>query len=83
MMYIIKVVDYKPPLEVEVEVENRNIKFELDTGSGISIISEGTLKKQFTSYKLGKADLVVKTYSNQRLHVLGKFNVQVKYEDKS
>ena len=30
VMYINGVVDSKQPLEVEVEIENRNIKFELD-----------------------------------------------------
>ena len=82
IMYIHKVVDSKAPLEVEVEVERRKIKFEVDTGSGISIISGSTFQKYFAMHKLEHANIVVKTYSNERLSTLGKFKVNVKYGDK-
>ena len=83
IMYINKVVGSKAPLSVNVEVEKKYIEFEVDTGSGITVISEYTFRTYFGSYELNNTDIVVKTYSNQRLNMLGKFSVNVKYEGKT
>ena len=83
IMYINKVVGSKAPLSVNVEVEKKYIEFEVDTGSGITVISEYTFRTYFGSYELNNTAIVVKTYSNQRLNMLGKFSVNVKYEGKT
>ena len=83
IMYINKVVGSKAPLSVNVEVEKKYIEFEVDTGSEITVISEYTFRTYFGSYELNNTDIVVKTYSNQRLNMLGKFSVNVKYEGKT
>ena len=44
IMYINKVVGSKAPLSVNVEVEKKYIEFEVNTGSGITVISEYTFK---------------------------------------
>ena len=54
---------------------------EVDTGAALSIISEKTRKTFFPSEKLRPSDLVLKTYTNEPLKVVGTLNVRVQYED--
>ena len=38
------------PLKVEIKVNNQNISFEVDTGSGITLISETTYQEKLSNY---------------------------------
>ncbi len=49
---------------------------ELDTGAAVSIISEDTRKSQL---KLRKSDIVLRTYTNESMHVTGQLHVHVQY----
>ena len=52
---------------------------EVDTGSGITFISETTYQKKFSNYKV--TDIAIKTYANESLNVLGKLGVTVQYKE--
>ena len=52
---------------------------ELDTGAAFSIISERTRKVHFADVKLRKSSILLKTYSNERINVLGQLHVRVTY----
>jgi hypothetical protein len=60
-------------------VNGKEIKMELDTGSAVSIISVLDYKKYFDNEKLESAKITLKTYSDELLIPKGYINVQVKY----
>ena len=61
--------------------DGKQLTMEVDTGATLSIISEKTRKPLFPDDKLHQLDLVLKTYTNKQLKVVGTLNVQVQYED--
>ena len=67
------------PLKMEMKVNNQNINFEVDTGSGM-LISETTFQEKLSNYELKNAKNAVKTYANENLNVLGKPNVTPVYK---
>ena len=69
------------PLKVDMKVNNQFIKFEVDTGSGITLISESTYQKILSNYQLSKTNITVKTYANESLNVLGKIKVVMQYKE--
>lgn len=60
-------------------VNGKEIKMELDTGSAVSVISIADYKKYFEGKKLESAEITLKTYSGELLTPKGYINVQVKY----
>ena len=72
----------KSPLEVQLNVDGKQMTFEIDTGSEITIISENAYKNQFSKLKLERTSKIVRTYSYQELMVLGRLRVSVKYKEK-
>ena len=69
------------PLKVEMKVNNKNIDFEVDTGSGITLNSETTYQEKPLNYKLNNTKIAIKTYGNENLNVLRKLNVTVGYKE--
>ena len=65
---------------VTFDIEGRELDMELDTGAAYTVISEGTYKSKFAGTKLRKSRVLLKTYTNERIHVVGQLNVHVKYE---
>ncbi|KAJ8403255.1 hypothetical protein AAFF_G00354720 [Aldrovandia affinis] len=56
---------------------------ELDTGSAVSIIPATTYEKHFKNKKLRKTDVVLRTYSREKLSPKGMLQVHVKYGEKT
>ncbi len=54
---------------------------EIDTGAAVSIISETTRQSCFPKLKLKKSDIILKTYTDQPLKVMGELQVNVSYGD--
>ena len=52
---------------------------ELDTRTAVSIISVETRKTLFVDHKLCKSTLVLKTFTEEPMQVVGQLNVLVKY----
>ena len=52
---------------------------EVDTGAALSIISESTRKLLFPEDTLHPSDLVLKTYTDDRIEVTGTLNLRVQY----
>ena len=67
------------PINVPVLVNGRQLEMELDTGAAVSIISDETRKTLFADQKLRKSTLVLKTYTEEPMQVVGQLNVRVKY----
>ena len=68
------------PITVDVQINGKQLPMEVDTGAALSIISERTWKKNFPGITLKKADVVLKTYTNERMTVMGELLVQVAYK---
>ena len=79
--YIHKINPTKP-LCVTLGIQDSTIKIEIDTGSGITLISEGEYCTHFQNLPLTGTKIKVGTYANESLKVLGKLIVDVSYENK-
>ena len=60
-----------PPIKVPLIINDASITMELDTGAAITIISEKYFKEFFENTPLSRSELLLKTYSGDRLTVLG------------
>ena len=69
----------KRAFKVLLCVNEKNIEFEIDTGSGLSIISEFMQKEIFNKAALLQTNVVLKTYSGEHLKVLGRLPVVIKH----
>ena len=56
---------------------------EVDTGAAVSIISEMQFKQLFPKVKLDKSSIQLRTYTGEKLPVLGQINVRAQYEDQT
>ena len=66
-VYYVHKIHHVNPLKVEMKVNNKNINFEVDTGSGITLISETTYQEKLSNYKLTNTKIAVETYANESL----------------
>ncbi|UYV73812.1 K02A2.6-like, partial [Cordylochernes scorpioides] len=79
--YEINFASSDPPYLMELKVEGNFIKFEMDTGSGLTLISEKDFKNSLQHLKLEKASIIVRTYDGTVVPILGKINVKVECQD--
>ena len=56
---------------------------ELDTGSAVSLVSQQTFAQLWPKVSLEASDIVLKTYSGDRIKTLGKARVTVNYRNQS
>lgn len=68
---------------VTPEIENTPLKMELDTGSAVSIIPVTMYERHFKDVQLRKTDVILKTYSGEKLSPKGMLQVQVQYGEKT
>ena len=66
-VYYVHKIHHVNPLKVEMKVSNKNINFEVDTGSGLTLISETTYQEKLSNYKLTNTKIAVETYANESL----------------
>ena len=64
---------------IDLSVNDTPIEFNIDTGSGLTIISNVTYKKLFQRQPLLNVSTIIQTYSGEKLNVLGKLVVSVKH----
>ena len=67
------------PITVELQVEGKALPMELDTGAAFSIVSERTRKDIFPNLCLHKSRILLKTYTDERISVLGELHIHVQY----
>ena len=67
------------PIECEMLIEGVPIKMTVDTGAEVSLISEETKKILLPQVSLKKSNVVLRTYTEQKLTVLGEIQVQVEH----
>ena len=68
---------------VDLCVEGRTLTFEVDTGAAVTLISEATYNQHFIGKPLQESAIRLKTYTVERVQVLGEISVQVSYGTQS
>ena len=68
------------PVRVELRVNSKPLKMEVDTGAVVSIISQKTWQEVFPLLPIEKSSVVLTTYSSERLKTLGRCTVNVSYK---
>ncbi|CAC5397747.1 unnamed protein product [Mytilus coruscus] len=82
-MYQLEGTKRKPYL-VSVKLNNTEINMEIDTGASVSVISQETCKQVFGSdNSLEKPPCSLRTYTGEKIDVLGKRKVTVIYNSQS
>ena len=66
--------------QVQRLLDGKPVRMEVDTGSAVSIISETVYKKLFQHLPLKPTHFYLKTYSGERLTLLGEFQVRATYQ---
>lgn len=68
----------RPPIMVQVKIENKTVSMELDTGGTVSVMC---IKKfrEISDKKIQPTNLVFKTYRGDRIVPLGYVTVKVEY----
>ncbi len=64
-----------PPIVVSLKVYGRLLPLKVDTGAAVTIISDKTRKALFANYALTKSSVILKTYTAERMPVVGKLSV--------
>ena len=71
----------EPPVWTEIKIDDKSLKFEIDTGSPVTLISEDCLKNHYSN--LDKTPVIEEakdhllTYTSERIQVKGRINVKV------
>ena len=68
------------PVQVQMIINGKRLDMEVDTGAALSLISESKRRAIFPNEKLRPANLILKTYTNEPIEVMGTLNVRVQYE---
>ena len=63
------------PLEVDLQLEGKPLRMEVDTGAAVSLVSEETYRSLFPTVPLQSSMTKLRTYSGEPLTVLGQQEV--------
>ena len=66
---------------VDLDVDGKPLKMELDTGSAVSIISFDLYQQKFNRLPLHKTGLSLKTYTGENIMPVGVLKVPVDYQN--
>ena len=67
------------PYLVVVELNGKAVSMEIDTGAAVSLISHSTQTALFPKAVLTRPKLNLRTYTAERISLVGKMSVEVKY----
>ena len=67
------------PIQVDLEVSGKKLALDVDTGAAVSILSEKVFQQFFSEVKLKPSSLLLKTYTGERMQILGTLAVKVCY----
>ena len=70
-------------IEIPIELNGTCLLMELDTGSGVSVISEETYKKHLSGTPLRPSNTRLRAYTGHPLKVHGQLIAHLKYQDQS
>lgn len=68
---------------IKVNIENKEQRFEVDSGAGFTLLPENDFKKLNLKAEISKTNIAFRAYTGDVFVPLGVVNVNVKYGDKS
>jgi hypothetical protein len=71
------------PYMVRVQIANKNVTMELDTGASRTTISEKVYKNLFSEIPLQNSNMVLRSYTREIIPLLGVISVPVVYGERS
>ncbi|GFW10759.1 uncharacterized protein K02A2.6 [Trichonephila clavipes] len=87
-LYGLKIQDYilheeepkRPPIMINLRIENKSCSMELDTGGAVSVMSIGNFRK-ISNKQIKPRNIVFKTYKGDSIIPLGYVTVRVQYKN--
>ena len=70
-------------LKLKLVINQKYLEMELDKGSAVTLVSQQTFAQLWPKTPLEASDIVLKTYSGERMKTLGKARVTVSYKSQS
>ncbi|GFY08255.1 transposon Tf2-9 polyprotein [Trichonephila clavipes] len=88
-LYELKIQDYilneeepkRPPIMINLKIENKSCSVELDTGGAVSVMSIGNFRKISNNKQIKPTNIVFKTYKGDSIIPLGYVTVRVQYKN--
>uniref|UniRef100_A0A182PX69 RT_RNaseH_2 domain-containing protein n=1 Tax=Anopheles epiroticus TaxID=199890 RepID=A0A182PX69_9DIPT len=77
---VISVNNIVPKWWIDLTVDNVELRFEVDTGSPLTIIGKQYYEKHFKCKSLQKCDVDLVSYTNNEIEMLGMLHVQVEHK---
>ena len=68
------------PLKISVQIEDQSVPMEIDTGAGLSLVSEATYREKWPDKPLEQSSKKLYSYSGEAIPVLGSMTVGVTYK---
>ena len=62
------------------QIDHEYVDMRIDTGAAVSVIPEGIYLDKLSKHPLVKSKVVLKTYSEERLQLLGEVKSPVQYQ---
>ncbi|KAL4131395.1 hypothetical protein QTP88_008711 [Uroleucon formosanum] len=72
-----------PPELISVEINNKILNMEIDSGAARSVLTENIFKEKWSNMKLDKIDTKLNFFDGTCLRPIGEFNARVKFKDES
>ena len=69
------------PITVDVTVDGKNIEMEVDTGAAVFLITEQQQQELFPTAVLHHSKVSLRTYTADRLPVVGEMRIHVQYDE--
>ena len=79
-LFVIRDRSSSPPYRVELRVNDRPLRMEVDTGAAVSLAPESAVTSLLSSAALRPTDVVFKTYTGESIPVLGSLPVTDSYK---
>ena len=69
------------PYRVDITINDKSTKMEIDTGASLSLVSEHTFREYWPELDVSPSQIVLHSYSGESIPVLGTVDVVVNYND--
>ena len=79
-VYYIHRISSREPYKTKLDVNNKMVPFEIDTGFGLTIISKNTYEQLFHNNPLQPCRVIVKSYTGENVPMLGLLKVIVRHQ---
>ena len=73
----------QPPIVVTMLLEGSPVSFKLDTGAVVTVMPERKFRQMFPDQSLKRSSIVLKTFTGERLQIVGETDVDVSYQDQA